>query len=716
MGLYYDADTDSWYDDGTVDDYSLFYDGTDTSNPANVYNDANAADNIDVGGGWNPATGKGDQATADAAAATGVTSSASLPAGSSSDFLSGLSKLAASLKSNSGVTSAIKGLLGSGTTAGTLLPLLYGAYAASQSNNRTQPSGYQGSIPKYTATRNAAPAGQRLSGDVTFTKAAKGGHLRTGGFVIPADVVSHFGNGSSSAGLKLLARKVGATPIKGKGDGMSDSIPTTIDGRQKALVANDEAYVSPEQVARIGGGDAKKGAKKLRAMMDQIRHARTGSKEQGKKIDPSKFMPGGAVKRYESGGTTASGVGSAAAAGVTGTESNLSNWAGPYVTDMLAKGQALSEMPYEAYTGDLTAGPSALQTQAFNTATGLTTPSAIGNAANTAGNISAQLQGTSKYTPNTFTNQFSAPDAYTTGTFDNQFKAPGAYTAGTFDTGTFDTAAAQQYMNPYVQTALNPQLEELQRQNQIATMGDLSKMTRAGAYGGSRQGVLQAENIRNLMDKINQVTGQGYSTAFDKAQAQFNADQARQMEAQKAAEASRQFGAQQGLTAAQSAAQYGLSAQQAAEASRQFGAQQGMTAAQLKAQYGQTAADAAERAKEFGATFGQQGLQAALQAAQAQGNLGALQSQTDISNLKALSDLGAQQRAIDAEDVAAQKAAFEEARANPYKMVQFQQSLLSGLPLAAQTYNMAPTNNLSQFASGSTAMDAILKALTNENP
>ena len=45
----------------------------------------------------------------------------------------------------------------------------------------------------------------------------------------------------------------------------------------------------------------------------------------------------------------------------TGQESNLSNWAGPYVTDMLAKGQALSEMPYEQYQGALTAGPSQLQ-------------------------------------------------------------------------------------------------------------------------------------------------------------------------------------------------------------------------------------------------------------------------------------------------------------------------------------------------------------------
>ena len=46
-------------------------------------------------------------------------------------------------------------------------------------------------------------------------------------------------------------------------------------------------------------------------------------------------------------------------------ESSLSSWAGPYVTDMLGKGAALSELPYQAYQGPLTAGSSALQTQAF---------------------------------------------------------------------------------------------------------------------------------------------------------------------------------------------------------------------------------------------------------------------------------------------------------------------------------------------------------------
>jgi hypothetical protein len=69
------------------------------------------------------------------------------------------------------------------------------------------------------------------------------------------------------------------------------------------------------------------------------------------------------------------------------------------------------------------------------------------------------------------------------------------------------------------------------------------------------------------------------------------------------------------------------------------------------------------------------------------------------------------QRGIETEDVAADKAQFEEARLNPYKMVQFQQSLLSGLPLAAQTFNQAPSTNFQQFAGGSKTVNDLLKSL-----
>jgi hypothetical protein len=72
---------------------------------------------------------------------------------------------------------------------------------------------------------------------------------------------------------------------------------------------------------------------------------------------------------------------------------------------------------------------------------------------------------------------------------------------------------------------------------------------------------------------------------------------------------------------------------------------------------------------------------------------------------------GAVDRGITADDIAAKKAQFEEARLNPYKMVQFQQSLLSGLPLDAKTYGMADTDNLTQFSDYATAIQKALDIL-----
>ena len=110
------------------------------------------------------------------------------------------------------------------------------------------------------------------------------GGLQDGGFVLPADVVAHLGNGSTTAGYKVLAKGLGARPIKGKGDGMSDSIPTTIDGKQPARVADGEAYVPAEKVKEVG-------PKRLYKMMEKVRQARTNSTRQAPAINPREYIP-----------------------------------------------------------------------------------------------------------------------------------------------------------------------------------------------------------------------------------------------------------------------------------------------------------------------------------------------------------------------------------------------------------------------------------------
>jgi hypothetical protein len=454
--------------------------------------------------------------------------------------------------------------------------------------------------------------------------------------------------------------------LQGGTDGMADELPARIGQDQPAALSHGEFVIPADVVSHMGNGNSDAGAKKLYQMMDKIRMARTGTKKQGKRINPDKFMPGGLAQAYAAGGEIKKFSGETPSLvtadknysqGIAGVESNLSNWAGPYVTNMLGQGQALANMPYQAYMGQLTAGQSPLQTQAFTAASDLTTPTSLTSAAQTAGDVAS----TAKNLP-----------AYSTGTFGNQYTAPGAYSP---TTSSFDATQAQAYMNPYLQASLNPQLEEARRQSQITQTQNAGKMTQAGAFGGGRQAILDAENQRNLGTNLANITGQGYNTAYGNAMNQFNADQQRKMQ-------EAQFGSQQGMANAQLGAQYGLAGQQATEQSRQYGA-----------------------------GYGLQGLQTGLQAAQAQGALGTQENQAGLNNLNAMLTAGGQQRGIESEGIAADKAQFEEARANPYKMVQYQQSLLQGLPLAAQSYQGISPSDLTKAAQGATTVNQLLKNL-----
>jgi hypothetical protein len=79
--------------------------------------------------------------------------------------------------------------------------------------------------------------------------------------------------------------------LDGQGDGMSDSIPATIEGKQPARLADGEFVIPADVVSHLGNGSSKAGSKRLYAMLDKVRHARTGNKKQGKQIKPEKYMP-----------------------------------------------------------------------------------------------------------------------------------------------------------------------------------------------------------------------------------------------------------------------------------------------------------------------------------------------------------------------------------------------------------------------------------------
>jgi hypothetical protein len=97
--------------------------------------------------------------------------------------------------------------------------------------------------------------------------------------------------GGGLASLDTYA--AGGRLLQGPGDGMSDSIPAVIGGAkpQRAALAQGEFVVPADVVSHLGNGSTDAGSKRLYAMMDKVRHARTGSKKQGRQINPDKFMP-----------------------------------------------------------------------------------------------------------------------------------------------------------------------------------------------------------------------------------------------------------------------------------------------------------------------------------------------------------------------------------------------------------------------------------------
>lgn len=175
----------------------------------------------------------------------------------------------------------------------------------------------------------------------------------------------------------------------------------------------------------------------------------------------------------------------------TSTQSTLSEWAGPYVTNMLGQAQALAAQPYQTYQGPLTAGASQLQQNVFSGLGSLTVPQTLGQS-------------------------FTGTGAPT---------VPTASLTGATQVVGQPSGIAANYMNPYLQSVLQPQLEEMRRQAQINLQPTLAKLTGAGGYGGSREALMRSEADRNLLTEMTGAIGKGYASAFDTGRQQFNTEQ-----------------------------------------------------------------------------------------------------------------------------------------------------------------------------------------------
>jgi hypothetical protein len=105
------------------------------------------------------------------------------------------------------------------------------------------------------------------------------------------DIKSQNFAGGGLAGLNAFKAGGGPRFLKGGGDGMSDDIPAMIGKQQKAALSDGEFVVPADVVSHLGNGSSRAGAKKLYSMMDNIRQARTGKKRQAPEVKSDRYMP-----------------------------------------------------------------------------------------------------------------------------------------------------------------------------------------------------------------------------------------------------------------------------------------------------------------------------------------------------------------------------------------------------------------------------------------
>jgi len=214
---------------------------------------------------------------------------------------------------------------------------LYGLY---QANKPQEKVGYQGKIPEYTAVRERVPmtydptrrpgsSGQQYftapsfakKGDTTATDAARATALEQATALananatnparqsLPAStaVTSPAGGGTAAVMPRAASSVIKDLPVPtyaagglasmaqgrylgGATDGMADKIPARIGNKQEARLSHGEFVIPADVVSHLGNGNSEAGAKRLYSMMDKIRTARTGTKKQGKQINPDKFL------------------------------------------------------------------------------------------------------------------------------------------------------------------------------------------------------------------------------------------------------------------------------------------------------------------------------------------------------------------------------------------------------------------------------------------
>ena len=442
---------------------------------------------------------------------------------------------------------------------------------------------------------------------------------------------------------------------------------------------------------------------------------------------------------------------------VKSEQSNLPEYARPYFEGLMQRAQTTLSQPYTPYGQERIAGFTPQQQAVQQQVAGLQSPEQFQAGSQLAQQAGLASIAAGQYTPGTFNAAQATPGQYNQATFGAERITPGTYNApgmGTAQTGynpnlqyfqmqgpgTFtQQGAAERYMSPFIQQALEPQMREATTSAKRAQLVEDLGAARQGTYGGSRQLLAGMERERNLQQQLGDIYGRGMQSAYEQAQQQFNTEQQARQAAQQANLQARlgvqqlgtQTGAQmalanldaasqanvqnlaaqlqtqglnanQALQAALANQQAGLESQRLTDLSAQFGASQ-QTQANLANQQAQMDAQRlAEQSRQFGATQGLAGLAQAGQMAQTLGNLGMYQQQADLSRLGIQQSTAAQEQALQQQALDLAYQDFLRQRDYPMEQLQQYSSLLRGVPVtpSSTTTAYAPAPSLGAQLAG----------------
>ena len=378
-----------------------------------------------------------------------------------------------------------------------------------------------------------------------------------------------------------------------------------------------------------------------------------------------------------------SGGGGTSTQYVKSETSSLPEYARPYFENLMQRSESLLSQPYTPYGQERLAGFTPEQQQLQQNILGMQTPGKfsydnVGAQGVTAQDMQAAQSG---YNPNLRYFQMAGPERF------------GGYQAA-------------QYMSPFIQQALEPQMREAvysARRGQLAQ--DLGA-ARQGTYGGSRQLLASMERERNLGQQLGDIQSKGLQAAYESAQSQFERDRAAQQQAQQANLQAmlgvQQLGTQTGLQVALA----NLTNEQQARVNNQalqfqasgMNAENALRAALANQQAGMEAQRMAEQSRQFGAQQGLAGLAQAGQMGQTLANIGSAQAQADQARFGLQTQTAAQQQALQQQYLDTAYQDFLRQRDYPLEQLQQYSSLLRGVPVTPSSTQTAyaPTPGIGQ--------------------